>query len=76
MDGNILLVTDVKGLGPEDLVTRYESIADIESGFRVLNSEIEIELVYHRRHNRIRVHAIFCIIAFMFQRVIRSPLKA
>ena len=42
MDGKLLLVTNVADLKPEDVVKRYKSLADIEWGFRVLKSELEI----------------------------------
>ncbi len=34
MDGKLLLVTNVQGLKPADIVTRYKSLADIERGLR------------------------------------------
>jgi transposase len=42
MDGTLILVTNVRELTPIDVVKRYKSLADIERGFRVLKSEIEI----------------------------------
>ncbi len=57
MDGKLLLVTNVKGLTPCEVMHRYKSLADVKRGFRVLNSEIEISPVFHRRHARIKAHA-------------------
>ncbi len=48
MDGKLMLVTNVKDLNPAEVVQRYKALADIERGFRVLKSEIEIAPVYHR----------------------------
>ena len=42
MDGKLLLVTNTPDLSPQGVVDRYKSLADIERGFRVLKSEIEI----------------------------------
>ena len=75
MDGKLLLVTNVKDLNPEDIVSRYKSLADIERGFRVLKSEIEIAPVHHRLPQRIRAHAMICFIALILQRVMRARLK-
>ena len=75
MDGKLLLVTNVKDLNPEDIVSRYKSLADIERGFRVLKSEIEIAPVHHRLPQRIRAHAMICFIALVLQRVMRARLK-
>ena len=57
MDGKLLPVSNVPDDTPVQVVRRYKSLADIERGFRVLKSEIEIAPVHHRLPQRIRVHA-------------------
>ncbi len=74
-DGKLLLVTNVKDLTPQEILERYKSLADIERGFRVLKSEIEIAPVYHRLPERIRAHAAVCFLALILYRVMRSRLK-
>ena len=76
MDGKLILVTNVPELTPIDVVKRYKSLADIERGFRVLKSEIEIGPMFHRRPNRIRAHAMICFLALVLYRVMRMRLKA
>ena len=76
MDGKLLLVTNVANLEPAEIVQRYKSLADIERGFRVLKSEIEIAPVYHRLPERIRAHASICFMALILYRVMRQRLKA
>ena len=75
-DGKLLLVTNVADLEPAEIVQRYKSLADIERGFRVLKSEIEIAPVYHRLPERIRAHASICFMALILYRVMRQRLKA
>ena len=75
MDGKLLLVTNVPELTPQQVVQRYKSLADIERGFRVLKSEIEIAPVYHRLPERIRAHAMLCFMALLIYRVMRQRLK-
>ena len=75
MDGKLLLVTNVADLKPAEVVTRYKALADIERGFRVLKSEIEIAPVYHRLPERIRAHAMLCFMALIVYRVMRQRLK-
>src|SRR5574337_473678 len=76
MDGKLLLVTNVKDLKSVDLVARYKALADIERGFRILKSEIEIGPVFHRLPKRIRAHASLCFMALILYRVMRQRLKA
>lgn len=76
MDGKLLLVSNVPDLEPAEIVKRYKSLADIERGFRVLKSEIEIGPVHHRLPDRIRAHASLCFIALIVYRVMRMRLRA
>ena len=76
MDGKLLLVTNTADLTPAQVVERYKSLADIERGFRVLKSEIEIGPVYHRLPQRIKAHAAICFMALILYRVMRAKLWA
>jgi transposase len=78
MDGKLLLVTNVPmaDLAPAQVIQRYKSLADIERGFRVLKSEIEIGPIHHRLPKRIRAHATICFMALILHRVMRSRLRA
>jgi transposase len=75
MDGKLLLVTNVPDLKPEEVLGRYKALADIERGFRVLKSEIDIAPVYHRLPQRIRAHAMLCFMALILHRVMRQRPK-
>ncbi|MBN8726993.1 MAG: IS1634 family transposase [Xanthomonadales bacterium] len=75
LDGKLLLVTNT-GLKADDVVARYKALADIERGFRVLKSDIEIAPVHHRLPERIRAHALICFLALVLHRVMRMRLKA
>ena len=78
MDGKLLLVTNTPQptLAPAEVVSRYKSLADIERGFKVLKSELEIGPCYHRLPERIRAHAAICFMALILHRVMRSRLRA
>lgn len=75
MDGKLLLVSNTPDLTAQDIVARYKSLADIERGFKVLKSEIEIGPAYHRLPDRIRAHAYICFIALVLHRVMRARLR-
>jgi len=76
MDGKLLVVTNVKDIDPTKIIERYKSLADIERGFKVLKSELEIGPVYHRLPERIRAHASICFMALILHRVMRMRLRA
>ena len=75
MDGKLLLVSNAPDLTPAQVLRRYKSLADIERGFRILKSEIEIGPIYHRLPQRIRAHATICFMALVLYRVMRSRLR-
>jgi hypothetical protein len=75
LDGKLLLVTNTT-LAADEVIARYKSLADIERGFRVLKSDIEIAPVHHRLPERIRAHALICFLALVLHRVMRMRLKA
>lgn len=75
-DGKLALLTNAPDLTPAEAITRYKSLADIERGFRVLKSDIEIAPVHHRLPDRIRAHALICFLALVLYRVMRMRLKA
>ena len=76
MDGKLILVSNMPDHSPAEIVARYKALADIERGFRVLKSEIEIAPVFHRLPNLIRAHALICFLALVLYRVLRMRLKA
>ena len=75
-DGKLALITNAPDLTAADAVARYKALADIERGFRVLKSDIEIAPVHHRLPERIRAHALICFLALVLYRVMRMRLKA
>ncbi|MCE6967500.1 IS1634 family transposase, partial [Cereibacter sphaeroides] len=75
-DGKLALLTNAPDLTPAEAVARYKALADIERGFRVLKSDIEIAPVHHRLPERIRAHALICFLALVLYRVMRMRLKA
>ena len=75
-DGKLALLTNAPDISPTEAIARYKSLADIERGFRVLKSDIEIAPVHHRLPNRIRAHALICFLALVLYRVMRMRLKA
>lgn len=76
MHGKLLVMTNVQDMAPDNVIERYKSLADIERGFKVLKSELEIGPAYHRLPERIRAHASICFMALILHRVMRMRLRA
>lgn len=75
MDGKLMLLTNVQDMRADEVLRRYKALADIERGFKVLKSEIEISPVFHRLPQRIKAHASICFMALILYRVMRQRLK-
>ncbi len=75
-DGKLVLLSNVADFSAEKIIERYKALADIERGFRVLKSDLEIAPVFHRLPDRIRAHALICFLALVMYRVMRMRLKA
>ena len=75
-DGKLALLTNTSDLTPAETVKHFKALADIERGFRVLKSDIEIAPVHHRLPDRIRAHALICFLALVLYRVMRMRLRA
>lgn len=75
LDGKLILVTNTK-FKPAEVVKRFKTLADIERGFRVLKSDLDIAAVQHRVAERIRAHALICFLALVLYRVMRLRLQA
>jgi Transposase DDE domain len=75
LDGRLLLVTNTD-FKASAVIERYTSLADIERGFRVLKSDIDIAPVHHRLPERIKAHAMICFLALVLHRVMRQRLRA
>jgi transposase len=78
LDGTLMLLTsiDAAAMSAAGIVERYKALADIERGFRVLKSDIDIAPVHHRLPERIRAHALICFLALLLHRLLRLRLKA
>lgn len=74
-DGKLALVTNGQDFSADEVVYRYKALADIERGFRVLKSDLEIAPVFHRLPERIKAHALICFIALVMYRVMRMRLR-
>lgn len=71
LDGKLLLVTNTHFF-PIEVIKRYQALAEIERGFHVLKSDLDIAPVYHRLPERLRAHAMICFLALVLYRGLRE----
>lgn len=76
MDGKRMLVTNARDMATDEVVRRYRALADIDRGFKVLKSDIEIAPVFNRLPERIKAHASICFMALILYRVMLQRLSS
>lgn len=69
------MISNTTSLTPAELVARYKELGDIERGFRVLKSSLDLAPVHHRLPDRIRAHTLICFLALVIHRVLRFRLR-
>lgn len=75
LDGKLVLISNVPDLKASTLIERYKELADIERGFRILKSQLDIAPVHHRLPDRLRAHTFICFLALVLQRWLRYRLR-
>jgi len=73
-DGHYLLRSNLTGEDPAVLWTRYVQLAQIESVFRSLKSELGIRPIYHQLEHRADAHVLIAFLAYCLQVTLKNRL--
>ena len=73
-DGYYLLRSNLTSEDPAVLWTRYVQLAQIESVFRSLNSELGIRPIYHQLEHRADAHILIAFLAYCLQVTLKNRL--
>lgn len=70
LDGCYVIKTDLshEQLAAQKVHDRYKELAQVESAFRTMKSELEIRPLYHRLEGRTRAHVFICMLAYIVER--------
>ena len=66
LDGIYVLRTNLPDhtLGRDDVVLRYQDLADVERFFRTLNTELDVRPIRHRLADRVRAHMFLRMLSY------------
>jgi transposase len=84
LDGWYLLQTNLApqesangdGASPEEVLSHYKQLMEVELAFRELKGYLEVRPVYHHRVDRVRNHIRLCFIAYWISARLASEWKA
>jgi hypothetical protein len=65
LDGIYVIRTSVSAdtLSPRDVVASYKRLQRVERAFRVLNGDLDVRPIHHRKGDRVRAHLLICMLA-------------
>ncbi|CAB4242482.1 conserved protein of unknown function [Methylacidimicrobium sp. AP8] len=74
IDGWYLLETNLPSAkaSPQEVLTHYKRLAEVEAAFSELKSYLEVRPVYHWRPDRVRNHVRICFLAFWMNARLRT----
>lgn len=70
LDGKYLVITSDDSLSTEDVALGYKQLAEVESAWRSLKSELDLRPMNHRKADRIKAHVLLCWLALLLVRVV------
>jgi len=74
-EGRYILTTNHAFLSPEEGLSHYKDLSDIEAGFRELKDVIQGRPIYHQRDDRICAHIFIAQLALLLLRRLRHRLR-
>jgi len=74
-EGKYLIQTDRTDLTPQDAVTHYKELNEVERGFRSLKDPIGMRPIWHTNERRVRAHIFVAALAFLVERMLERALK-
>lgn len=81
-DGAYLIISNLKDednkgyiFSPEKLISSYKQRDIVDQAFKIIKSFIEIRPIYHRLEDRVKSHALICVLSYLLDNTIRYLLK-
>ena len=63
-DGLHGIITNVKDKAPDELLSRYRQLWQIEEAFRINKHDLKMRPIFHWTEKRIKAHIAICFLAF------------
>lgn len=60
---------------PQDGVTHYKELNEVERGFRSLKDPLGMRPIWHHNERRVRAHIFVAALAFLIERMLERALK-
>ena len=74
-DGFFGIITNVKDMKPEQIVTQYKELWHIEDAFGELKGNLQVRPIFHWTNQRIIGHLTVCFLAYLCQAHLTKKLR-
>jgi transposase len=75
-EGKYLIQTDQPELTPQDAVSHYKELNEVERGFRSLKDPLGMRPIWHRAQRRVKAHIFVAALSFLIERMLERALQA
>jgi transposase len=74
-EGKYLIQTDQVEVTPEEAVSHYKDLSEVERGFRSLKDPLGMRPIWHHAERRVKAHIFVAALAFLIERMLERALK-
>ena len=74
-EGKYLIQTDQTDMTPEEAVSHYKDLNEVERGFRSLKDPLGMRPIWHHSEDRVKAHIFVAALAFLIERMLERALK-
>ena len=75
-EGKYLIQTDQTELMPQDAVSQYKELNEVERGFRSLKDPLGMRPIWHHVERRVKAHIFVAALSFLIERMLERALQA
>lgn len=74
-EGKYLIQTDQTDMTPEEAVSHYKDLNEVERGFRSLKDPLGMRPIWHRAARRVKAHIFVAALSFLIERMLERALQ-
>jgi len=74
-EGRYLIQTDQLEMTPQEAVSHYKELNEVERGFHALKDPLGMRPIWHHNERRVRAHIFVAALAFLMERMLERALK-
>ena len=74
-EGKYLSRTDKSDMKPEEAVSHYKELNEVERGFRSLKDPLGMRPIWHHTDRRVKAHIFVATLSFLIERMLERGLK-